>query len=76
VQSRENIGKRVRPRKAFSREHQTTWHALEEPRREVRLENLHLMADGRLRDAQLLRGPREAQVPSRSLECAKGRERG
>ena len=47
--------------------------ATEEPDLEVVLQGLHLMADGGRGDAELVRGPGDAQVTARRLE---GAERG
>ncbi len=41
----------------------------------IALEPFHLVADCRRRDVQFRRGPREAQVPARGLECPKCIER-
>src|SRR5215469_4980798 len=45
--------------------------AIEELDAELRLQRLHLMTDGALRDAQLLGGACEADVPGGGLKCLK-----
>jgi len=50
--------------------------AQEELEAELGLERLHLVADRALRDVQLARRTREAQVPRRRLEGAQRGQRG
>src|SRR5262249_42094360 len=57
-------------------EHELPVDALKEGDADMAFQHLHLMADGRRRDAELASGLRKAEMPSRGFVAAERVERG
>jgi hypothetical protein len=76
VQAREDVVQLAGPSRPGARECEAARQSAEQPNPEMRFEQLDLMANGCLRDRQLLRGARKTQVSRCTLEGAQSGQRG